>query len=149
MTETYEDKLEQIMNFVRFRVNEKNKRFKIQDPEDLKALIREFQLDNRITDTFFESIKFERAAKKIVGKTIGDRGKLVSVIPGRREPSISITTQTKLQEKRKQGKNVFNAETPNRFAVEIMFTSRGKTRTRFQDILTGRFVKKEVVREKV
>ncbi len=155
MTNEYEDKLEEIMSFVKMRLNEQNNRVIIRDAEDLGSLIKELDTTknhdgkNRITDKFLQKIQLTTGARDLVGKTVGDRGKVRTVIGRKAIPPVPSKAQAKLQEKRKAGKTIFRAETPNKFVVRLMFTSRGKSMTRFQDIVSGRFVKKTVVREKV
>lgn len=152
MVESYEDKLEEVMRFVKMRLDGRGVRVQVRNSDDLRALIKDLDTDTkhkggpRLSDQFLEKLETANNADRFIGKTVGSRGP-VTIVRKRKVVTPSVLPQD-LRERAK-GKAVFRTAKDEVFATRMTFRVRGKDVTRFRDVRTGRFVGVKAVREKV
>lgn len=132
MTDTYEDKLDQIMEFVTMRMNSRGVRVKVRNTQDLRNVIQDLDENTkhkgkgRITSQFLDAVERKGGASRFVGATIGSRGPVTTVGPARR-PERPVAPRKRVV---------------RRGVRRVMFNIKGVNMERFRDARTGRFVSK-------
>lgn len=149
----YDDKFDDVMQYVEMRLDERGKRVKVRDKEDLRRSLilleterKDSKNSPRMSKEFIQKILNTRSAQEKIGKTLGKFGSLTTF---RRQEGTTLEPtgeDAKLaKELRQQGKDVYRYD--GGYAVKKIITRDGKRVFGFADVRTGKFIQKKRLRE--
>lgn len=142
----YEDKLLDVMQYVKMRLDDKGVRLKLRSKDDIKRSILALDADrrhggsSRISEGFLQRILDTERAEKLVGRTIGRSG-VVRTLRGESTVTVVETGELeKVRALRGRGKDVFRSGSG--FVVKDVYKSgSGRVRVVFRDVGTGKFAR--------
>lgn len=149
----YEDKLLDVMRYVKMRLDRRGMRLQINSKDDIKrsilALDRDanHKGDERISFKFLDKVLATNNADRLVGKTIGRVGpvKKFKQTEGQRRETIPSTVRSRVEKYRGEGRDVYPVR--DSYVVKNVLR-RGKTSVIvFRDVKTGRFVTGKKIEE--
>jgi hypothetical protein len=138
MGKNYEERFDDVMKYVKIRVEGQGSKIKVRDKQDLRQIFERLDASRtdksgspRMSKNFIDKLLQTRRADAMIGHNVGRFGK---------------EKELKREEKyRSQGRHVYSY--PRGRAVKSTYAYRNKTFVRFRDVQTGRFVRSAEVSE--
>jgi hypothetical protein len=160
MPETYPDKLEDVMQYVKLRLDVKGVRLQIRDKDDLRGAIewldanrtgggKKGKGESRMSVDFIDTLMERGNPSRYLQKTIGSFGKVFTMGRGGSEkPVTTITGNKRTDEKvraiEKEKRDVFETRTKGQYAIKsVLKRKKGSPIIVYRDVRTGRFIGKK------
>lgn len=150
MADSYDDKFENVMEYVTMQLDDEGRRVKIGSTSELRTIMERFDAmksrarkqSPRFSDDFLDKITNTRAAREAVGKVFGRRGGIGTIVVEQKQTPPQRTLPAKVQLQKQQGKEIYRYNKGYATMTYAYSKRNNVVVKRPRDTNTGRFISK-------